>query len=233
MLHAQRWLVACLLTVLFSMGCAHERVYRCDDADLYAFSGRYNCGSCPPGGTCGAGCNLRAVRPMAMLKRKLTCGNGCGEVYWDEWVSDRPDRCDPCDECSGSYVGERCCPPGPVRNLGSLFLGGRNRVGNQCDSGMCSDGSCGEEVAEAYEEELSSQPAVEPYYPPATKTPSKAAPPAAPLPAPKSESADEPAEEPMSNAQPTPADEPPNLPELNRETSRRPRPVTRSASMRK
>ena len=46
---------------------------------------------------CGemATCRCR-VFPGARLLRCLTCGAGCGDVYWGEWTSDPPEACDGC-----------------------------------------------------------------------------------------------------------------------------------------
>lgn len=65
-------------------------------------------GSCDQCGVCGGSCEGRT--PCQSLKHVLSCGAGCGEIYWGEWISDPPDDCDPCDNC-GNWVGPRCCPP--------------------------------------------------------------------------------------------------------------------------
>ncbi len=36
---------------------------------------------------------------------KTWCGPQCGEFYWHEWFSHKPDCCEPCDRC-GNYTGE-------------------------------------------------------------------------------------------------------------------------------
>jgi hypothetical protein len=65
----------------------------------------------------------------------LTCGSGCGELYWDEWLSDPPDACDPCDNC-GNWIGPQL--PGPScfhRFLaGSCSLWGYRWMGQGCDA---------------------------------------------------------------------------------------------------
>jgi hypothetical protein len=43
---------------------------------------------------------------VSHLGSRLACGSGCGEIYWDEWLSDPPACEDPCDDC-GHYVGPR------------------------------------------------------------------------------------------------------------------------------
>ncbi|HEV3137405.1 MAG TPA: hypothetical protein VGZ26_05865 [Pirellulales bacterium] len=34
---------------------------------------------------------------------KTWCGSECGEFYWHEWFSHKPECCDPCDRC-GNYT---------------------------------------------------------------------------------------------------------------------------------
>ena len=53
-------------------------------------------------------CNAHS--PCQTATSKMTCGSGCGDIYWGEWLSNPPDACDPCDGC-GNWVGPRCCPP--------------------------------------------------------------------------------------------------------------------------
>jgi hypothetical protein len=65
-------------------------------------------GSCDACGVCGGACEGHT--PSSYTKHMLTCASGCGEIYWDEWLSDPPDACDPCDHC-GNFVGPRPCPP--------------------------------------------------------------------------------------------------------------------------
>jgi len=40
---------------------------------------------------------------VSRIAQGLTCGSGCGEVYWGEWIS-TPPKPDPCDSC-GNYTG--------------------------------------------------------------------------------------------------------------------------------
>jgi hypothetical protein len=63
--------------------------------------------SCNGGGSCG-GCCPGPFSQMA--KCGLTCGGGCGNIYWGEWINNPPDQCDPCNNC-GNFTGPRCCPP--------------------------------------------------------------------------------------------------------------------------
>jgi len=132
--------LALLLIVLLGIAtagcCCHERrVWQCDDGQCAGqglLSGRTNgcsdCGTCKhcgrAAGECGCGF-------LSRLGRRLTCGEGCGEIYWHEWISDPPAPCDPCDECTGQFIGPRCCPP-----RRSMYFGGR-----YCD-GSCPGGAC-------------------------------------------------------------------------------------------
>lgn len=52
---------------------------------------------------------------------KTWCGSQCGEFYWHEWFSHKPECCDPCDQC-GNFAG-------PTRQ--SAYSDGRNRVAPQ------------------------------------------------------------------------------------------------------
>lgn len=95
-------------------GCCNDRVWRCPDGQCSALSGRYDgCSDCTQGDT------------RAGFGQRITCGKGCGEIYWDEWISDPPAPCDPCDECTGDYIGRRCCPPPWRYRREAMLLGGR------------------------------------------------------------------------------------------------------------
>lgn len=96
-------------------------------------------GSCgaevPTCGGCGH-CDACGHRVGALLHNRLTCGHGCGDVYWGEWFWDTPSRCDGCD-CYGNWLGW-FRPP--------FFLGGTC----SCGQGLCDgaslagcDGGCG------------------------------------------------------------------------------------------
>jgi hypothetical protein len=124
--------------------CRERRVWECDDglcAGQGLLSGRTDgcsdCGACEQcGGAAGeCGCGF-----LSRLGRRLTCGEGCGEIYWHEWISDPPKPCDPCDECTGQFLGRRCCPP-----RRSMYLGGRFCDGS-CPAGNC---RCGADHGEA------------------------------------------------------------------------------------
>jgi hypothetical protein len=72
-----------------------------------------DCNECGPAPVvaCGEPCAPGGLFPW--LRRQLTCGHGCGEVYLGEWISDPPDCVDPCDTCYGQWTG-----PGGVCRLG-------------------------------------------------------------------------------------------------------------------
>jgi hypothetical protein len=78
-----------------------------------------NCGGCSDG-FCGCvddgGCQGACWDGTCRRKKcSWLCKLGaCGEVYWNEWVSDPPDCCDPCN-CCGDYIdplyGRHHAPP--------------------------------------------------------------------------------------------------------------------------
>lgn len=127
-------LLVLALFVGFAAGCCgrEQRVWQCDDGQCGqgVLSGRFegcsDCGECDqcgqPAGNCGCGL-------LSRLGRRLTCGEGCGELYWGDWISDPPAPCDPCDECTGQFLGRRCCPPKHTMCFGGRF----------CDAGCPSD----------------------------------------------------------------------------------------------
>jgi len=103
------------------------------------------CGGCGSCGLCqGIACTGRTVLGLgAGLLRHVghgihclfscanacaSCGSGCGEVYWHDWINNPP-SCDACDSC-GHWTGDS------IHGLGrTLFSGG-------C-GGMCGHGSPG------------------------------------------------------------------------------------------
>lgn len=138
-----RYLLACLVltaTLSFSgcvLGpCGGGNCHDCDGASLHGG---------PVMG--GPGQAFRAWR------KGLTCGSGCGEVYYDEWSSTPPDCVDPCPEFAGGNCGRvapacgcgvRGCRGGcgirPLRAVGRLVVGlyGKRFCGD-CGHGV---GSC-------------------------------------------------------------------------------------------
>lgn len=69
-------------------------------------------------GACGSGCCPSLIGAVASA---VTCNTGCGERYYDEWISDPPDCCDPCDNC-GNWTGPQpCCRPLSILNPCNWF----------------------------------------------------------------------------------------------------------------
>jgi len=81
------------------------------------------------------------------MRRCDTCGKGCGEIYWGEWISDPPDCCDPCDQCYGCYTGPHgACCLGPFQRLLAAFHGYSYCPPPDCGpfcGGFCNRGGCG------------------------------------------------------------------------------------------
>ena len=95
---------------------------------------------------------------LPLLSTRLSCGGGCGDVYWNEWISDPPECCDACND-DGCWVGPNCgggcgggCGMGPcvlvhgawqgVTNLarGVLAIPGSLLSGRGYGGGMMSNG---------------------------------------------------------------------------------------------
>lgn len=96
-------------------------------------AGMAGCADCgPTAATCGPGAppELFPGRPLlGLLGRVLTCGAGCGRVYYGEWQYDSPDPCDPCNN-HGDFVGPTCCAPSCWEKFWSGIHGVRcNAVG--------------------------------------------------------------------------------------------------------
>jgi len=106
---------ACAAAALLMLanGCCCTQPYLCGDAAVCDSAGCDSSGctvGCAPKGPLG-GC----------VNRALTCGSGCGEVYWGEWANDPPACSDPCDDY-GNWTGEayyapRCNPLQGLRHL--------------------------------------------------------------------------------------------------------------------
>ncbi|MCO6454231.1 MAG: hypothetical protein J5I93_02845 [Pirellulaceae bacterium] len=95
-----------------------------------------------------ASCLLQPAREIGHgIHRSLTCGGGCGEIYWDEWISDPPDACDPCD-CDGHWNGHRGVRMGLFERLNFLWNGYRyygdcETPCQGCNTGCGGCASCG------------------------------------------------------------------------------------------
>lgn len=75
-------------------------------------------------GDCGvAGYPMGPIDALRQFRRKVVCGDGCGEVYRGEWVSTPPDSCDPCQ--GSQWVGGAtpcrpfCWQPGTI--FGNIY----------------------------------------------------------------------------------------------------------------
>lgn len=159
-------------------------------ATLLAFGGFLTgccsgpCGPCGGGGCgvggyadCGSDCGgcgadwahrepILGNGPIAGLRRakkRLACGSGCGEVYWDEWASTPPYCADPCDDCGNYFGSQNRCRPcrrligrGMLREIyGKRFCEGCGEhfascgcdggygYGEPAHSGGCDNGCCG------------------------------------------------------------------------------------------
>ncbi|MFO7907595.1 MAG: hypothetical protein ACQESR_04710 [Planctomycetota bacterium] len=109
--------------------------------------GMAGCADCGPtaatGGPCAAP-ELFPGRPLLNLLRGIvTCGAGCGRVYYGEWQYDPPDACDPCNN-HGDFVGPTPCGPSCWQNLWRGIHGVRCGVGGA--EGACLEESCMEGV---------------------------------------------------------------------------------------
>ena len=62
-------------------------------AELFSEAPCQRCGAVVP-------CRCRVFSCRERLLGLLTCGSGCEDVYWGEWLSDPPE---PCDHCSSQY----------------------------------------------------------------------------------------------------------------------------------
>ena len=93
--------------------------------------------------------------PIALfgwLDSRLSCGAGCGPLYWHEWMMDPPDCCDPCDDC-GEWVGPVSGPRTPVLTMLDCLFGRRFLPGSVgCGAVNCTDcgGGCAD-CGTAYE----------------------------------------------------------------------------------
>jgi hypothetical protein len=160
---------------LLASGCVSPYAYHCEDGctpptisgrmgDVPGWApgqcgdcdGRGDCGDCDacgPCDTCGMGpCSCPPI--FGGFFNMLTCGAGCGDIYWGEWINDPPDDCDPCDDC-GNWIGpQSCCPPKGLLKLWYGLLGRRD--GGCLDNCGCDD--CAHVAPEVWEEPILSSP---------------------------------------------------------------------------
>lgn len=143
-----RWGLGVLATLSLHIGCCSIHVdYEGPHCGLTPVCLESGC----PDNTCAAegACTINGVghikQSIASLgsraKNHLTCGSGCGEVYWDEHINEPP-TCDPCGCDNQWHGGCGHCKPWYAR-LRDLW-GYPYVAANSCDSGSygpCTD--CG------------------------------------------------------------------------------------------
>jgi hypothetical protein len=106
-----RWGLGVLATLSLQIGCCSIHVdYEGPHCGIKPGCSEPAC----PADTCVAdgACTINGLghvrHSFAALKNhakhNLTCGSGCGEVYWDEHINEPP-VCDPCG-CDNEWVGE-------------------------------------------------------------------------------------------------------------------------------
>lgn len=145
-----RWLFVALGALLVGSGCCSVGGHCGAGASctlgpcLRPIIWRGECHECgPPGESCADCCGECGIFPA--LRRGLTCGKGCGEIYISEWISDPPDCCDPCDAC-GNWVGPNlACNPGPLKRVLAALHGYRYCPRPDCGQvcGLCPTGGRG------------------------------------------------------------------------------------------
>ena len=80
-----------ILAAIMHTGCA---------AGPYGGAGNCHCGACE-----GVGGPQVPHAPFQQWRKSLICGNGCGEIYYGDYINNPPDCCDPCDNTV------QCTPP--------------------------------------------------------------------------------------------------------------------------
>ena len=152
-------IAALLAGMMSSAGCCLDCLHSPGDRPLTRAMAGGPCAICGGGcgakcrkvhgGDCGDSCGHHGVRqgPIDDCHDGAACGSGCGEVYWDEWVSDPPDCVDPCDDC-GNWIGHQPCA-GPIRDSWLSLLGshrrgkhGHGRKHAACGATGCAAGGC-------------------------------------------------------------------------------------------
>jgi hypothetical protein len=194
-----QWLSVVVVALVGASGCCVNRFGEPVPSGAGAMSGLHllrgqRCSSCGP----------------TTFAEKSACRTGCGEIYWDEWLSDPPDCCDPCDDC-GNWVGpQMCCRKRPIGGLWSMLWGCRGETcsdGECCDQGCvggCEPGceaACGIEPHSCVDRAIAHSPSKDlEVRPPANMKPMRPVPPTAPQPAPDTERVTPPAVPAPSNA---------------------------------
>ncbi len=109
-------------------------------------------------GVDGGDCDACSSQPIwkrytiwGRMRHAATCGSGCGEWYFGEWLYDPPPAkgCDKCD-MDGNYIGPQDCPDGECRGIFHHLHGRRN--GSGCPScGVAGEHDC---AAPAFDDAL-------------------------------------------------------------------------------
>jgi hypothetical protein len=112
-----RWGLGVLTTLALQIGCCSIHVdYEGPHCGIRPVCSEPACPdeSCAAEGACTINGLGHVRHSLAVLKSQarhnLTCGSGCGEVYWDEHINEPP-VCDPCG-CNNQWVsdGTHCKP---------------------------------------------------------------------------------------------------------------------------
>lgn len=109
------------LLMVFGSGCCGYRYGTCGGGGCGSAIDPMlgDCGACGGCGECGS---CMGPRPWGCGRPARWCGNGCGERYYGEWISDGPSGCDSCDDCGGWVAGGGYYYPHPLWNgFKSLF----------------------------------------------------------------------------------------------------------------
>lgn len=96
-----QWLGAGILVISLSIGCAPRATYLSNGSTLMSPEWTDQ-GQVFPEGSCNrcgvvAGCRCRIFPGRERVLSWLTCGGGCEDLYWGEWISDPPEVCDHCN----------------------------------------------------------------------------------------------------------------------------------------
>lgn len=147
--------------------CCVDRVYQpygCGDGCDGAGGMCTDCGAYPRG-------DWRQRRGRRQLGQRLSCSDGCGDMYWGEWLSHPPDDCDPCNNC-GDFVGGRYRYARWWESLGECvpgIWGARYDDGAGCghgpgctSCGMEEDGFWEESGSDIFDGQVMDQPLGEP-----------------------------------------------------------------------
>ena len=100
------------------------------------YGGHCDCGQCD-----GISHNAVPHSPFQQWRKSLICGDGCGEVYYGDYINNPPDCCDPCDNMV------QCTPPIQARPGLLLLSAATGLYGKrvpQHDACGCGGSGCGD-----------------------------------------------------------------------------------------